>query len=236
VAEHYLSPDALRIGERYGVPVCWVGEDGDMLAVTHDRRRALAAVHRLCRETWGCPAVLRERYNRETDRTERDVDAVWVQFHPGPNDELDVGEGGWWLRHCEPNAPQAVAVTLVGAPRERSSTLGYEPWEPFDYAFAWLQRAAEWAPKVLPSAISDIVASYLRDAQCRMPDITEVQSAIEVFDLVDPCGGPRWSDAYYAEKLRELHRVMLAAPKFPLGPDGKPLLSDMPAPKAAIQR
>ncbi|KZB80502.1 hypothetical protein [Amycolatopsis regifaucium] len=52
----YLAVDDLVCGSYFDIPVAWVGEDGDAVAITADRRRGLAAIHAHARHDLGGPA------------------------------------------------------------------------------------------------------------------------------------------------------------------------------------
>jgi hypothetical protein len=99
----YLDPDQVGFLEVfYGVPVCWVGEDGDVLALTADWRRGAAAIHRLIRRYSGYPA-----------RT-AGLTTTRVRFLPAtPEQQTDEVGGQWTYLPCAPGDPGGTPAVLA---------------------------------------------------------------------------------------------------------------------------
>lgn len=92
----YLTEDELGCNSAFGVPCDWVGEDGDMVAVTADRRRGLAAIHAIARHDLRWPACC------------TGVETGWARFSPGAGDPQE-----WTFRYCEATDPGALPVVVA---------------------------------------------------------------------------------------------------------------------------
>lgn len=93
----YLTLEELNCEVSYGVQRVWIGEVGDAVAVTGERRRGLAAIHEMARRDLGSPAGC---YRVETG---------WARFSVGGPD----GDDGWVMDLCQPGDDGALAVVLA---------------------------------------------------------------------------------------------------------------------------
>jgi hypothetical protein len=80
----------------YGVPVDWVGEDGDAVALTADWRHGAAAIHRLARYSLSCPARAHS------------VEVTHARFRRNWSEGPDYPS--WTVSRCEPDDPGAMPV------------------------------------------------------------------------------------------------------------------------------
>jgi hypothetical protein len=86
--------------EYYGVKVVEVGEDHDegIVAFTHDRRRAIAAINR----------YVREQYQSRAEMI--DLTPLWWQVYPTCPRTNDAEVSAWVGEKCGPDAPGAIPV------------------------------------------------------------------------------------------------------------------------------
>lgn len=96
-ASRYRALDEISFPDRFhGVPACWVGEDGDAIALTDDLRRGAAAIHALGRQDIGGPV-----------RADL-VGLRWMRFErTGPNQD------DWYAATCRQGDSGAVRVVLA---------------------------------------------------------------------------------------------------------------------------
>lgn len=102
------------VGEdaHYGVPVCHIGEDGDMLAIGHhDPRRALAAFNRHARVFCGLFNVADDRSATADDMLVL-ISARWGQFRKPAGDAEDP-DCEWYVDVCGPDAPNATPYMRI---------------------------------------------------------------------------------------------------------------------------
>lgn len=102
----YLTINELDVEDRYGVPVAWIGEDGDAVAFTENRRRGLAAIHSLGRTDLGGPCAVTG-----------DIQQTWMRFY--------LPEGGhsdeWVGDFCRPDQDGAIQVVIAEGVSDRAS-------------------------------------------------------------------------------------------------------------------
>lgn len=102
----YLRVDELVTdGRYYDVPVTWIGEEGDAVALTSDWRRGAAAIHALGRDTLLTPVSAEE------------VDVVWARF--APHDDYE-----WVVECCAPGDNGAVRIVWATDVSERLGRQG----------------------------------------------------------------------------------------------------------------
>jgi hypothetical protein len=89
----------------YGIPVCHIGEDGDMIAFGHhEPRRTLAAFNRHARLFCRLFNIVDDRSVKASDMLAR-VTADWGQFRKPEGAEDPDCE--WYVDYCGPDAPNA---------------------------------------------------------------------------------------------------------------------------------
>jgi hypothetical protein len=93
----YRALDEVTFPDRFhGVPACWIGEDGDAIALTDDLRRGAAAIHALGRQDVSGPV-------RASTVTLR-----WARFErTGPT------TADWYARTCRQGESGAVRVVIA---------------------------------------------------------------------------------------------------------------------------
>ncbi|MEU2996856.1 hypothetical protein ABZ684_04665 [Streptomyces sp. NPDC006995] len=101
--------------EHFGIPVCYLGEDGDMLALGHHTaRRALAAFNRHARRYCGLANVADDR-DASAAAWLADVKQIWLVFTTPDPDEGD-DPGFIWVSHqVNESTPGAQPVTYLPA-------------------------------------------------------------------------------------------------------------------------
>jgi hypothetical protein len=104
-------------GTHYGVAVCSLGEDGDMLALGHhEPRKALAAFNRHARVFLGLANLFDDRSVKAADALE-DVSAKWALFGPpDPANQWEDPDCDWYVNSAATaETPGAVPVMLLRA-------------------------------------------------------------------------------------------------------------------------
>jgi hypothetical protein len=97
----------------YGIPVCHIGEDGDMLALGHPgARRAFAAFNRHARVF--CLLVnLADDHRAELDDWYGCVEERWVIFRSPDPARGDDPDCSWYFESSREGEPGAQPVTLL---------------------------------------------------------------------------------------------------------------------------
>jgi hypothetical protein len=113
-----IEPDATF----YGVPVAET-ENGDLIALTHDRRRATAALNRYSRERLldnllGCLALCRagceEPRHRVYGCRTLELSPQWAVFRaPNPAIGEDPLENRWFFELADDGAPGAIPMVVI---------------------------------------------------------------------------------------------------------------------------
>jgi hypothetical protein len=105
-------PDLSGFETFYGVPVCYIGEDGDVVALGHhDQRRTIAAMNALARTQAGLRNLIDRRKASVKDITET-LSQKWatVEVHNG------IGDGpygyDWYMEWATWDTPGAFPVML----------------------------------------------------------------------------------------------------------------------------
>ena len=100
----------------YGIPVCHLGEDGDMLALGHPgKRKAFAAFNRHARVFCGLANLADDFGAHITDWLDT-VEEKWVVFRkPDPDNEFEDPDYEWYLDESTPDDPNARPVTILRA-------------------------------------------------------------------------------------------------------------------------
>ncbi|MFD0437042.1 hypothetical protein [Streptomyces chartreusis] len=98
----------------YGIPVCHIGEDGDMLALGHPgERRALAAFNRHARVFVGLANLADDRRAR-LDEWLGITQEKWVIFRrPNPDSLHEDPDCVWVFDEADANTPGAQPVTVL---------------------------------------------------------------------------------------------------------------------------
>jgi len=106
----------------YGIPVCHIGEDGNMLALGHPgKRKALAAFNRHARVFCRLVNLADDRSARLADWTDA-VTEEWVIFRkPDPNDESEDPDFEWYFDASTADNPAALPVTILRAAEETTA-------------------------------------------------------------------------------------------------------------------
>ncbi|MFJ4473269.1 hypothetical protein ACIP2X_38045 [Streptomyces sp. NPDC089424] len=90
-------------GEYAGALVASLGEDGDAIAVTGDKRQALEAIDSYCRHVCGRPNLL--------DDATRPLTDAYFYLDSGHALFTRTADGGWTVTPVAEDAPGAVPVT-----------------------------------------------------------------------------------------------------------------------------
>jgi hypothetical protein len=96
MAEYLVAGEVTGCETHYGVQVFWSGEDGDVVALTSDVRRGLAAIHALGRGELRQPVSSGVADGYETGHAR-----FWF---------ADDGTGEWWSERCGPDDEGALPV------------------------------------------------------------------------------------------------------------------------------
>jgi hypothetical protein len=100
----------------YGIPVCHIGEDGNMLALGHPgKRKAFAAFNRHARVFCGLPNLADDFSARLADWLDG-VKEEWVVFRkPDPDNEFEDPEYEWYFDQSTADNPNSQPVTVLRA-------------------------------------------------------------------------------------------------------------------------
>ncbi|MDQ0376538.1 hypothetical protein [Amycolatopsis thermophila] len=114
--------------EHYGVWVCFVGDDGDLVALGHhEPKRVLAAFNRYCRIELSMRNVADDRDVSYKEAAEilrwRHGRLITACESPDHDDEIRMGHschqcallgggGEWWLDWSNPEHPDAFPITM----------------------------------------------------------------------------------------------------------------------------
>ncbi|MCX4232079.1 hypothetical protein [Streptomyces ortus] len=97
----------------YGIPVCHIGEDGDMLALGHPgTRRAFAAFNRHARVFVGIANLADDRTARLDDWYDR-VTEEWVIFRKPDPEQGEDPDYEWVTEQVDASEPGAQPVTVL---------------------------------------------------------------------------------------------------------------------------
>jgi hypothetical protein len=98
----------------YGIPVCHIGEDGDMLALGHPGiRRAFAAFNRHARVFCNL-ANLADDQNASLDDWSDVITEQWVVFRKAdPNNCWEDPDSEWFFDQVTEGTPGAQPVTIL---------------------------------------------------------------------------------------------------------------------------
>lgn len=98
----------------YGIPVCHIGDEGDMVALGHPgRRRAFAAFNRHAR-VYCHLANLADDQNATLDDWSDVITEAWVVFRkPNPDHEWEELEAEWYFDRVTEGTPGSQPVTLL---------------------------------------------------------------------------------------------------------------------------
>ena len=100
----------------YGIPVCHIGEDGNMLALGHPGlRKALAAFNRHARVFCRLVNVADDHGARLVDWVDA-VEEKWVVFRkPDPDNEGEDPDFEWYFDEAPESDPNSLPVTILRA-------------------------------------------------------------------------------------------------------------------------
>ncbi|MEU0515610.1 hypothetical protein [Amycolatopsis sp. NPDC006125] len=122
------TPDQMKpfMQEHHGVWVCYIGEDGDVIALGHhEPRRVLAAFNRIARKECGLVNLVDDRNARYVEvarelhwRMARLVTACEAPEHDQDIEErgycyhcVSLKDGGFWVDWSDPEHPDAFPIT-----------------------------------------------------------------------------------------------------------------------------
>lgn len=111
--------DPVTEDTHYGIPVCHIGEDGNMLALGHPgKRKAFAAFNRHARVFCGLPNLADDFSARLADWKDS-VEEQWVVFRrPDPDSEFEDPEYEWYFDAASADDPNSQPVTILRVRKE----------------------------------------------------------------------------------------------------------------------
>lgn len=97
----------------YGIPVCHIGEDGDMLALGHPGiRRAFAAFNRHARVFCHLANLADDQNARLNDWADA-IEEKWVVFHKPDPEQGEDPDCEWVFDYSAEGQPGAQPVTIL---------------------------------------------------------------------------------------------------------------------------